>query len=286
MSTDQYPNTVFHYCSIESFYNIISSKSLRLTDVKYFRDSTEGIRLKEFYNKAMKTYDSNNKALIDQVLTEVNFVSERVFAVCFSKKSDDINQWRSYADDGEGVALGMNVRFFGEIKRILEINWTANEYENLHFEEVRYNQKEYEDILHYIFSLVEDIAIEFSPEEAIRVGSFLTRRLSIVCKHYSFSSEKEVRLYIVPLSPFSNTSRLTSTRFKRRYYIRRKDLVPSYDYIIEEDFTDSPDYIRCFNNIILGPRCKIKKNEIVDFMNDNRFDIEASEIINSKIPYI
>jgi hypothetical protein len=50
---------------------------------------------------------------IDDLLTTRNFGRALSFFIAsFSQNPDDLHQWRSYADDGRGVAIGFSAKLF------------------------------------------------------------------------------------------------------------------------------------------------------------------------------
>jgi hypothetical protein len=54
---------------------------------------------------------------IDDLLTRRNFGRALSFFITsFSRNSDDLHQWRSYADDGRGVAIGFSAKLFQPIE--------------------------------------------------------------------------------------------------------------------------------------------------------------------------
>lgn len=119
---------VYHYCSFDSFYNIIRSKKFRLGDLTTMNDPTElGLRnvnwADEIFNAYKKnyfdfTYTVNGvkcgmkeylKILkLQSALSANGKYSDLYFALCMSKKVDDLNQWRVYGDNGKGVCIGFN----------------------------------------------------------------------------------------------------------------------------------------------------------------------------------
>lgn len=111
------PDTVYHYCSLETFRCIIQNKTIRLCDIMKSNDSLERMlilneartfllerasklqpeqnTLKEFYERRSETISTsfaNNLPLC--------------FVSCFSGKPDYLPQWRGYGDDGGGMVIG------------------------------------------------------------------------------------------------------------------------------------------------------------------------------------
>ena len=47
---------VYHYCSVDTFFNIIKNSSMWLSDISKSIDYQECVRCREFVNKGMKEY--------------------------------------------------------------------------------------------------------------------------------------------------------------------------------------------------------------------------------------
>lgn len=108
----------FHYCSTETFRVICETKTLRFSDINMMNDYAETAygydvfieaanRLLEMA-KTHRDLDGLDAVFLDEV--DEIFGSQQLFVhpvMCsFSKKPDVLSQWRAYADDGSGVAIG------------------------------------------------------------------------------------------------------------------------------------------------------------------------------------
>ena len=110
--------TLYHYCSLSTFYSIIKNRSIWLSDVSKSNDSQElvwatrqckSLVLKKFleYVERMKA----NDRFIDTRFREFNKTFDQFESIdaanslkswvfCLSEKGDNLGQWRGYADDG------------------------------------------------------------------------------------------------------------------------------------------------------------------------------------------
>lgn len=121
-------NTVYHYCSLETFNAIISNKTLRVSDITKSNDDQE---LKWISNSISDTFINailENKMLCSKYHIDTNriqLIKERIklvtnsvyinnsrtmisLACCFSEVGDLLSQWRGYANDGNGISIGFN----------------------------------------------------------------------------------------------------------------------------------------------------------------------------------
>jgi hypothetical protein len=120
----------------------------------------------------------------------------RPHIACFSKDGDLLSQWRGYANDGKGISIGFNRKYFESIKML----------DNKEFEicDVIYRCKEQEKLLKSLFSTIgsdnlkqlEEFYINKGDnncfEEIMFAGALL--RYGMIFKNETFSEEKEVRL--------------------------------------------------------------------------------------------
>ena len=121
----------YHYCSMESFFSIISNRSLFLSDPTVMNDAEEihwYIRLLEKTREEIKNlnkmstsdlqklemhlgYDTGNILdAIESAITGINTIlvsgQDKIMIACFCKEKDKLSQWWRYGDDGNGIAIG------------------------------------------------------------------------------------------------------------------------------------------------------------------------------------
>jgi len=108
------PNILYHYCSADAFYEIIKSKSLRLSDITKSNDSQELKWVftrfkKEFTSAYMKKYgQTGTDERFEKVMEYADGIFHKSYVCCFSEDGDSLNQWRGYAADGTGLSLGID----------------------------------------------------------------------------------------------------------------------------------------------------------------------------------
>ena len=105
------PELIYHYCPPEAFLQIVSSRTIWLSASYTLNDSTERSWGYSIFVKAAKSLEQ-------EVGSEfVNWIAEPVIAgdshsmlmiACFSLDADVLSQWRAYADDGRGFAIGFS----------------------------------------------------------------------------------------------------------------------------------------------------------------------------------
>lgn len=185
----------YHYCSIETFYNILQTGTIRFGNPLNMNDSAEIIWLlkmvKDFVSKK-GGYDSILKDwdLIENILKTLLEEMDYPYIFCLSKDKDVLSQWRSYANDGKGVAIGFDVEFI-------------EKHYSLYGTDIIYNQEKQYDILSAklndsVLTKLNNAVKNGNREEIYRKSVILVSyilRDAIKCKNSAFQEEKEYRLY-------------------------------------------------------------------------------------------
>ncbi|MDP2033944.1 MAG: DUF2971 domain-containing protein [Polaromonas sp.] len=113
---------VYHYTDLAGLLGIVRSGELWLTDATQLNDPTELRHGLSYALEVMKSWFPYDRT--DQYYVFVNRFSRFVdelsvdtgihFVASFSANGDDLNQWRGYAAQGKGFALGFDARILAE----------------------------------------------------------------------------------------------------------------------------------------------------------------------------
>lgn len=99
------PQILYHYCSVETFYNIITNKTLWLTDSFSTNDYMENSWINKIISDILPNYiNDGNRQQFDNIFKQYEVNNYIPFITCFSEDGDTLSQWRAYANDGSGVA--------------------------------------------------------------------------------------------------------------------------------------------------------------------------------------
>lgn len=90
------PTSFYHYTSFDAIFEIIKSGRIQLSSIVGLNDKYEP-------NLVNQKMGVNSGHLITTLNANLHFI------MSFSKRADDLNQWRLYGDDGEGVMLEFNL---------------------------------------------------------------------------------------------------------------------------------------------------------------------------------
>ena len=126
-------NIVYHYCSVETFLNIIRNHTLRLSDLCSSNDKAEmKVLLGDLENEILNQYrkrddfletviygmdvDESFEFILKRVISKMdNNINQMLFGICFSEKGDLLGQWREYADKGTGIAIGFKLEWLQKL---------------------------------------------------------------------------------------------------------------------------------------------------------------------------
>lgn len=120
---------IFHYCSVDSFVSILGNKCCRLSDLSKSNDYMERKWFLNVLEEALKDffideninfdingemyYSENSRSHFEWLLEEIDiYMNQPSFVMCFSNEGDLLSQWRAYANDGAGLAIGFNFELF------------------------------------------------------------------------------------------------------------------------------------------------------------------------------
>lgn len=121
---NEVPKLVFHYTKCDTALKILESNSLRLTHYGFLNDYQEmvcgmawaEVAVEDAHRKVKGKYFSASQWEELKERLKAPPVAP-VFVGCFSEMSDSLAQWRAYADDGSGVAIGFRTSSLDKITR-------------------------------------------------------------------------------------------------------------------------------------------------------------------------
>jgi hypothetical protein len=216
----QPPAELFHYTDLDGVAGILGTRSLWLSKISTLNDTSEiSLAVRQFKaeaDEAAGNLEEDEAAFLREAAGQLDsFKRTNICVGSFSEERDHLNQWRSYANDGRGIALGFDSH---------ELRAIAHEFD------VRLVRCIYDPRLHT--RITKDLvalllnAFRAAPprtDEARRelLGMFNTTFLlaAPVIKDHHFGLENEWRLVSMPRSPDDRhltailTGNLASVRF-------------------------------------------------------------------------
>lgn len=112
---------LYHYCSVEKFKQILSSKVIWLSDLTKSNDKNEVIQTFGVLWSAVKErllYCDLDKDIVMQEIEaldkqfDLELLVDAPYGCCFCIGGDELQQWQEYGDRTKGVVLGFDFDWF------------------------------------------------------------------------------------------------------------------------------------------------------------------------------
>lgn len=280
------PKTLYHYCSIETFFNIMKSNSIWLSDIQQSNDSLELSYMKSFYGTLVNNattefmrnhiekgqrYNGWELATLLEVFTTPSLLQvTKSWGFCLSEKGDLLSQWRGYADDGLGVSIGFNRNYLAAGVDTLTGELPSNDTDAvglIQFKKVDYSLKHVQHRVEEIFNPTECGQCETLNEfrEKLQAPLYLIDIEAPYYKHDSFKEECEWRIalnfIIGSTCAYSNINIKTDTLSLGHF-----DYIPSHKKLISHFELNLGNMRKAIDCIILGPKCKVSITEMQHYL--------------------
>jgi len=189
------PRHLFHYTDLEAVKGIFTSKSLWLSKFTSTNDISE-IRLalqhfQAFVEKEAREVAGDEARLLREAARRLEgYRRTNICLASFCEENDLLSQWRSYGNDGRGIALGFSSPRLQAIAAR----------HNLHLYRCVYDQKEQERIAADLVAVLLKSFRARKPRTAAKRDDLLAQFLALflhvapVIKDHRFGEEREWRL--------------------------------------------------------------------------------------------
>jgi hypothetical protein len=276
--------TLYQFCSVDSFRGILNSKTIWCSDLEQANDPRELKLGFEHFIAALKfvrenEFKGSRGVFLDRLKDDLarHRGIHQAFCSCFSLVKDELPMWNEYGNNYSGVALGFRPTAItsmpGRIQRVKYISEnTAND-----FREV-----------------VREIASGFDPCHTFDdIRYWITANTSALSaitalKHQSWAHEREVRFIHLQTrspedtriprgelsdgtpvywqKPLSRQARGNRVQYKAFPFGRYRNRVYEYSSAIDR--------------VVIGPRCLLTEGEVKSELETNgflNFQIEHSD---------
>ncbi|MCG6146605.1 DUF2971 domain-containing protein [Leptospira bandrabouensis] len=264
---------LYHYTDIQALQGIVTSGELWATHASFLNDSQEIIHALNLINTIFRKLisENNNDNILKSFIENLkNYYSHHhhrdLFLISFSEKKDDLNQWRSYSNNGKGVCLVFDSEEFTEIKA----------YNSIQFAKIIYNEDDQQKCIEQIIN--ESCSTHRSNDLDTADASLLCRSLLdflvTIIKHKAYKEEQEVRL-ILP------NSHLEGMMDPLIHFRHKNNLLIPY---IPISNGKHPAKITALKKVIIGPTAN---SELTKRSIDMLFRIKNCNVETafSEIPY-
>ena len=97
---------LYHYCSNYVFHSIVTQKKVRMSLLSLSNDYKEGQHIIDVARGAIPDESLHKKDILKELQLIISVISAIGF--CLSADGDVLSQWRGYADNAQGVAIGFD----------------------------------------------------------------------------------------------------------------------------------------------------------------------------------
>jgi Protein of unknown function (DUF2971) len=287
------PSVLYHYCSTPAFHAIIESRSLRLSSLSLSNDSMEG---KLVARTIARLAERDSLKISDQQrLLEMVATLERYFdglGFCLSEERDLLSQWRGYAANATGVAIGFSKYYLEQLSKNIRDSsktgfsvWQVQYDPAIHEAEVEPTYQEARNFINQgAFSFAgkrglldsrsdEQVEEDEKKTESQLASLSLTLMMRLFPKLYllkspAFKEEREWRL----LSNF-----IRSGRDQCSYRASEGRVIPFRKF----DLISLPD--QPIAEVVLGPKHLTPIHLVKDFLKHSGFD--GAKVLRSEATY-
>ncbi|WP_424962618.1 DUF2971 domain-containing protein [Ekhidna sp.] len=227
--------------------------------------------VKDFFSETR--YDK----LIKDSFDMYEWNSKPPFIFCLSANKDLLSQWRAYSHDGQGVAIGFSTKHLNIKNELPAPNVYAHN--TLGIEKVEYyNYSQKNKVIELCKDVKEAFDKDPSSDDNIMLSLDLAFSLvnwGLIFKNPSFKEEREWRIIHTPTDSYEEPlNQLSDLKFR----INSNRITTYYSYNFDKKFNS--DLIK---EIVIGPRCQMKLEEIEQFLKHN--NLSKTRVIMSKSTY-
>lgn len=258
------PKILYHYCSIESFYGIISSKNIWLSDSSQSNDIKENTWLDHIVKSVLDDIASSPDIETIKITAKDYFLCKwNPYIFCLSEEGDLLSQWRGYADNARGVSIGFDLSVIKELMGIINS---------------KHKLTSSSDVLH-LNKIVYDLATQKETvQECLLKDKLndLSYKYFIMFKNPVFQEEKEWRLSAGSIGGAKPDEFGAIASFKFR--LSNKKIIRYFDLPIVNNLM-----AKIIKEIIIGSKSEIDETTLHFFLRTHGF--KDVSIRKSILPY-
>ncbi len=289
--------TLYHYCSNATFLSIIQNQAIRLSLLSLSNDSKEGKLVLEMMHQ-FAVDDALNKKDLDFFHQSLSILGDYFDAIgfCLSEEKDLLSQWRGYADDANGVAIG----FSSDFLRKSSMKYAEGHKMNVSLNEVEYDFDAQKKLLYPTYKEIKSL-IDNGALKSTGRGSLLDSRTKVQIEKDDNEIKKKYQSYSVKtLTLITKMFILKHSAFKEEkewrilsYYARGNEgdtdfracvnsIIPYKEFNLREyNFEGMKD--EAILEVVLGPKNITPTNIIKNLLLKNGFN--HVDVIRSDASY-
>lgn len=296
-------NIVYHYCSLQALFSIITSQSFWLTSLNSTNDKKELIYSKSIFETALNELiqDESYKELNEHLQkiknapkSKIRIKANNYYGMCFVRNKDSLTHWERYANNCKGVCIAVNLSVLDNWLSYNVLDWFTKW---LRHSKVVYNYDEQikkmkssltDELVHYDNTVLKPAgeALRNHPEVYSVFYYNTLSRYRPIFKHTGFMDENEYRLIFeegdgestiklvksldVECAPtiannLENVLGTLNLKLEHKKFSLFGDSIRSlYALSLREFWSDT-----LIPEIIIGPKCYQNKKELIAFLKAN-----------------
>lgn len=191
-------NLVYYYCNVSTALAILRDKELWMTDIRNLNDLNELTGVYNMFFNLLEEYDHKHENVLGSMfniarqsgaiqLYERPSAAHPYYVACFSKNSDSVSQWVSFAEDGMGVAIGFDEAQLKQVATADGLEYHAITY--VHEDEMRDRIPE---IYGYLLQGSYDTGHKLMDATMLRIKELYKSGAYYKTHHYRSENEKRI----------------------------------------------------------------------------------------------
>lgn len=250
----QIPDILYHYCPSSAFPEILRSGVLWLTHESGLNDQREHVWPVPYIREEMQRQTTpDSVGFFGDVAKQFDLMmgdrTRNLFIGSFSSDGDVLSQWRAYADDGNGFAIGFSQKAFSAKMQIPMTSFVDDHTIGLF--PIQYDDSALKLVIKKIFE--SHLSATPIPNAAVINCVSELRNLALCFKNPAFREEKEWRVTYAPMimsSPERGDVRIIGALTSMQFRSTRYGVVPYF----EMPFGQTESRENAILEVVVGPR--------------------------------
>jgi hypothetical protein len=276
------PTTIYHYCGVNGFLGIVRERELWLSHCRFMNDYAEHVgilRQAHEYLQGLTLHGSQGE--FRRALQHLSaLVQQSPYLACFSAEGDLLSQWRAYANDGAGFAIGFSR---AAIKRLCDDREQATDC-SLSLRQVSYDPSQASDMLRATIQrhLADPNVADWRKNTLVGLARAEIWALAAECKNRGFREEREWRIVMSPAITIDDKYGPVADRgvSDKRFRVSANGIVP---YCVLQ-FPET-----AITEVRLGPKNYAREQEtretLRELLRASGYDVSKIEIEPSEATY-
>jgi hypothetical protein len=262
---------IYHYCDAAAFFSILKNKKIWLSGINNLNDHQEVEWTIRKIHRALQKLEAKFPLTdIASLWNQIQQSRATPYVCSFSSEGDLLSQWRAYARDGTGFAIGFNADYFPNSGKLPHLSASlANSITTL---PVIYAEAEQEAFIEAsLIACLQSLSGKSEDEKfnILAGAAYALNGQSTIYKNPAFAEEKEWRIIHIPLITGNIESNKTTVQLAIsdiQHRVSAERIVTYFEY----DFSKSNE-TQPVVDIVLGPKCATSAYDLSLFLTVNGF---------------